>query len=262
MSHNCENEHFSHGHDHGGHGHGHGHDHDDEAPLATNAQQSLYQYIDTTKSKLLNAVALEGESLLNTDQKYAAFIKPTDQKFDIQRSLKSDIDCQMAIQIQFTGSCRIKSIILRCNKPELSEEFDAPKTIEIYKNWKRSVNLDFDNLASKKIKPDMSVEYPKDIGIDPTTTEKIDLNEDSMIEYHMTKGKFNDCHSFTLFFKDNWTSDEDNLCKLYYLEIRGDYIGKIERDNTVPIVSVYESAPNPLDHQKVESSSDKINLGL
>ena len=266
MSHNCENEHFNpqqnesvHNHDHG---HNHGHDHDDEAPLATNAEQSLYQYIDTTKVKLLNSIALDGDSPLGSDEKFSSFIKTTEERCDLRKSLQSDIDCQMAIQIPFTGSCRVKSIILRCNKAELSEEFDSPKTIEVYKNWKHSVNLDFDNLTSNKTKADMSVEYPRDIGINPMTTAGVDLNEDNMIEYHMPKGKFNDCHSLTLFFKNNWGGDEDNLCKLYLLEVRGDYLGKIQRDNTVPIVSVYESAPNPLDHQKVESGRGTINLGI
>ncbi|SMN17732.1 similar to Torulaspora delbrueckii TDEL_0F02790 hypothetical protein [Maudiozyma saulgeensis] len=262
MSHNCEDEslgiHHNHNHSH----RGHDHDHDHEPPAPTNSEQSLYSYIDSTKIKLLNGIVMSQGSQSSTLDKSSVFIKNRDDKFKIDTWLQSDTDCQMVIHIPFTGVCKIDSIILRCNKPNLSEEFDAPKTIQIYKNWRKNSNIDFNTLNSNHIKTNHKIEYPQDVGIDPTTTEVIDQDESNMIEFHMPKSKFNDCQSITLFFKDNWSDDEDNCCKLYFLEIRGSFTGKLAKDNAVPIMTVYESAPNLLDHQRVESDKPNIHLGM
>ncbi|CAB4256392.1 similar to Torulaspora delbrueckii TDEL_0F02790 hypothetical protein [Maudiozyma barnettii] len=262
MSFNCEDDSLGIHHNHTRNNHGHGHGHDHEPPVPTNSDQSLFSYIDTTKIKLLNGIAMSQGSQSSTLDKSSVFIKNRDNKSKIDTWLQSDTDCQLVAHLPFTGVCKIDSIILRCNKPKLSEEFDAPKTIQVYKNWKKNSNIDFNTLNSNHIKPNYKIEYPQNVGIDPTTTTETDEDETSMIEFHMPKAKFNDCHSITLFFKDNWSDDEDNCFKLYYLEIRGSFTGKLAKDDAVPIVSVYESAPNPLDHQKVESDKPNIHLGM
>lgn len=71
-----------------------------------------------------------------------------------------------------------------------------------------------------------------------------------------------DCDSLTIFFEDNWSSDEDELCRLYYLEIRGEFLGISKSREQVPLMTVYESAPNPVDHIKLESEQTHINMGL
>lgn len=264
MSHNCETEHFTHTHSHThSQNNDHSHEHDHTPLSATNPEQSLYQYIDTTKIKILNGVAMDkGSSTFNSISKAKSFIKTQDEKFKIGTWLQSDADCQLAIQLPFTGICKIDSIILRTNKPNLSDEFDAPKTIQLYKNWKDNINLDFDTLSSKHTKVDYHFEHPQNNGIEPSTTADFDTDESNMIEHFLPKRKFNDCHSITIFVKDNWSNDEDNLWKLYYIELRGEFIKNLSKDNTVPLMTVYESAPNPLDHQKLEADKDTVNLGM
>lgn len=267
MSFRCENENLeihgghsqNHNHDHG---HDHGHDHDDDALLPTNPEQSLYAHIDNTKIKMLNAIGMSHVGRASTLNMSSVFLKEQDNRFKIDTWLQSDTDCQMVIHIPFTSVCKIDSLIIRCNRPKISDEFDAPKAINIYKNWRRNVNIDFNTINSKRVKIDATIEYPESVGIEPTSTDLINEDESSMIEYHLPKAKFNDCQSITLFFKDNWSDDEDNLVNLYYLELRGSVSGKLRKDDTVPIMSVYESAPNPVDHQKVESDKNNVNIGM
>ncbi|KAG0658282.1 hypothetical protein C6P45_002218 [Maudiozyma exigua] len=267
MSFTCEDENlgacgsYNHNHNHS-HGHDHGHNHDEEAPLPTNSEQSLYAYIDNTKIKLLNTIGMTHAGRASPLNASSVFVKDQENRYKIDTWLQSDTDCQMVIHIPFTSVCKIDSLIFRCSKPKISDEFDAPKTINVYKNWRHDVNIDFNTLNSKRAKIDTTIEYPESIGIDPTSNDTINEDESSMPEYHLPKAKFNDCQSITLFFKDNWSDDEDNLVKLYYLEIRGSISGKLRKDDTVPIMSVYESAPNPLDHQKVESDKSNINIGM
>lgn len=70
--------------------------------------------------------------------------------------------------------------------------------------------------------------------------------------YHETFSKIVKA-SLTLFFKDNWSADEDDLNRTYYCELRGEVTGQL-KNTGVPIVAVYEAAPNPI-HAKLESQT-------
>lgn len=243
MSHSCEDEH----HDHHGHGHNH------TAPIPTNAEQSLYSFIDTAKIICLNAVA---PTVPGQWESYKGFLKDRESRFNCGYYLESDADCQMVVHIPFTGNCRLFSIILRTSGNDLGAGLSTPKSIKVYRNFNR--NIDFDTLDSSK--EDLKIEHPEDVGLkDCEETENDD--ESTFVEHQLPRRIFQNCSSVTLFIEDNWSGDEDQLSRLYYLEIRGEFSGQKVLNNGVPMMNVYEAAPNPVDHQKLEAEQDELGLG-
>lgn len=239
MSHNCEEEHYE-----------HDHIHDHTAPIPTNPNQSLYAQIDTSKVLCLNAVA---RGIPPHTDFSRAFLKPQDRRFDCSLYLESDADCQLVVHVPFVGNCKLFSIILRTNKtdPGLS----SPKTIKLFKNYNQSI--DFDTLSSSDA--DIQIQHPEDVGITGTFFND---NEDTFVEHFLPRRVFQNCSALTLFFENNWSGDNDEHCILYYLEVRGEFTGRLTPHNGAPVSTVYEAAPNPLDHQKLESEVDEIEMGM
>lgn len=239
MSNRCEAEH-----------HDHGHDHHHEAPIPTTAAQSLYDQIDTSKVKLLNGVPR------GTASKFACFIKTQEDRYVISRYLETDADCQLIVHIPFISTCKVFSVILRTNNTHGA--FATPRTIKIFKNFKK--NLDFDTLSTETKDIGMEIEHPNNVGVDNSSSTEDVSSQDNFVEYHLPRSSFSGCESLTFFFEDNWSQDEDDLTQLYYMEIRGEVTGALRPDNAVPLMTVYESAPNPLDHSKLEEITDGLAL--
>ncbi|SCU78600.1 LAME_0A05050g1_1 [Lachancea meyersii CBS 8951] len=246
MSHSCEHEH-EHGHGHGDHGHDH------SPPLATNEVQSLYKYINTPQVRCLNAVGCGSNDLSS------CFIKSQDDKYDISKYLESDADCQLILHIPFTGVCRLFSCIFRFGRNS-SGGIGSPKNVKLFKNFTK--NIDFDNLSEAK--PQHELENPENVGIDvdgaagATSVE----NDAGFVEHHLPRQHFQNVESLTLFVENNWTGDEDDLTRCFYVELRGEFANHKRSDDEFPLMAVYEAAPNPLDHQKVESELGGTTLGM
>lgn len=244
MSHRCENEH----HDHHGHGHNH------TAPIPTNAEQSLYSFIDTAKIICLNATA---PTASDRNELYRGFLKNQDSRFNSGSYLQSDADCQLVVHIPFTANCRLFSLILRTNANDSSAELSSPKSIKLFKNFNQSV--DFDTLEASK--EELKVEHPEDIGL-KDTGDLENTDENTFVEHYLPRRVFQNCSSVTLFIENNWSGDEDDHCRLYYLEIRGEFSGQKVLNNGAPMLNVYESAPNPVDHEKLEAEQDELGIGM
>lgn len=237
MSHQCEHE-----HDH----------HHDSPPPATNNAQSLFSFVNTPNVQCLNTNS-HGSS-----DSAACFIKSRDDQYDVSKYLESDADCQMILHIPFTCICRIFSLVLRTSRS--SSGTTSPKTIKIFKNF--SKNIDFDTLEDSK--PQHEVEHPRDVGIDldgAPRTEITDTDDSSFVEHHLPRHLFQNAHSLTLFMQSAWGDDED-ITRCFYLEMRGESTGQKRGNNAVPLLTVYESAPNPVDHQKLENEQQGSSLGM
>ncbi|AGO13882.1 AaceriAGR016Wp [[Ashbya] aceris (nom. inval.)] len=233
--HSCEDEH-----------------HDHVPPARTNAQQSLYQWIDVPSMRCLNVVA-KGDSSTAA----AGIIKSNDERYDISRYIESDADCQMLLHIPFTTSCRLYSIILRGAKggePGLG----CMRHVKIYSNLNK--NLDFDTVS--ELKPSNVLEYPQNVGVYLGGSQTEERGEHSFVEHHLPRHQFQNCHSLTLFVEDTWSGDEDDLTQLCYLELRGESTGLKPDSGTALLRTVYEAAPNPSDHVKLESEHEKFHLGM
>lgn len=239
--HNCEDEYHSHNHDHDNdHGHDHGHSHD--TPIENFSQQSLYAYIDTTKVQVRNGVSSDRITELPK-----CFLKPQGEKYDTSRYVESDADCQLLIQIPFTASVKVFTMLLRVNKSGAG--YSTPKAIQLYKNYNK--NLDFDTISD--LKADYTFEFPNNIGVEPDYSGESLADENTFMKFDLPRNIFQNCESVTMFIKDNWSDDEDDLDRIYYCELRGEVTGKL-RNLGAPIVTVYEAAPNPV-HAKLESQN-------
>lgn len=226
MSHSCEHEH---------HHSGHGHDgHDDHhlshvAPIPTNESQSLRQYIDVFK--------LTGLNIAQPNDKIQKVFKDGDNKYQVSDYIESDADAQFILNIPFTGNVKLYSIILRTN----GEAANCPKTIKLFKN---KTNLDFDNINDTK--PTYKIEQPQ---VGHLGDENVDdVDESSFVEHYLPRNLFQSTTQLSLFVENNWEDDEDELTKVYYIEIRGMFTSPLSKD---PVITLYESAANPADHKNL-----------
>lgn len=169
--HHCEDEHHDHTHSH-------------EPSIETYSQQSLYAHIDSTKLQILN-----GRSNNSGTSLTASFLKSQTDKYDTSRYLESDADCQLLIQIPFTSSVKIFTIIFRVNKN--GSGYSTPRHIEVYKNFNK--NLDFDTVNS--LKPDFIIEYPNNIGVEPSYSEAILNDDDTFYKFDLPRNIFQNCES-------------------------------------------------------------------
>ncbi|CCH61180.1 hypothetical protein TBLA_0E01205 [Henningerozyma blattae CBS 6284] len=250
MSHHCEDEHHSHSNSHG-----HGHSHSHQPPIPTNPQQSLYQYIDTAKICILNGKPIP----TNATPSVSTFLKNQDHKFVCNTYLETDSDCQLIIHLPFIGNCKIYSIIIRNNSDNLSNDLSTPKKVRLFKNFNKT--LHFDTITDSK--EDYSIECPKNIGITTSANDlEINTDENTFVEHYLPRNQFQNTNSLTIFWENNWSDDEDLLLRLYYLEIRGEFLGISKARSTVPGTLVYESAPNPADHVSLENDKEHANLGM
>lgn len=238
MSHSCENEH----HHHAGHG-DHGddnHDHSHVAPIPTSEAQSLRQFIDVYK--------LTGLNIAQPNDKLQKVFKDQDSKYQVSDYIESDADAQFILNIPFTGNVKLYSIILRTNgAPE-----NCPKTIKLFKN---KTNLDFDNVNDTK--PTYKFEQPQIGHLGEENGD--DLDDSTFVEHYLPRNLFQSTTQLSLFIENNWEDDEDELTKVYYIELRGLFTSPLSKD---PIITLYESAANPADHKNLLADEVRNQAGF
>lgn len=233
----CEDEH--HGHGHGGHGDDHNHDgHNHIAPIATFSSQSLLSKVDSAK--------ITGLNISNPREDLKQLFKNETTKYELKPVIKSDCDAQLIINIPFTNSSvKLFSLIIRSNG-----DLYCPRTIKLYKN---DTTIDFDNVNDKK--PTFQIEHPQ-VGVmyneDETMPDTLD-NENEFVEHYLPRHKFTGVYNLTIFIEDIY-GDEDET-HLHYLDLRGEYTEL----NKNPVITIYESAPNPADHQKITDTTLNLN---
>ncbi|KAG6911690.1 hypothetical protein DXG01_007940 [Tephrocybe rancida] len=198
-----------HSHDHGSCGdesHDHDHDHDtsDLGP-----QDNLYIHIDRP-----NVAAL------NTNGSGQEVIKPWHQRLDESVSIESDADDQIIIRIPFTGSVRLRSLLLKTGPTD-----QTPSQVHLYAN---AANLDFDDVVSRKPTQEFAVAQGREVG-----------------EYAVKTTQFSNISSLTLFFPASQGAD---TTQLYYVGLLGHWT---ERKNN-PVITVYETQANIADHPKIQ----------
>jgi hypothetical protein len=214
----CEHEHH----------HSHGDDDQSHIPLIpTSSVQNLREYIDFTQLRALN--------VQQRDDELQKVFRPSDDRFRLSGFIESDADCQMLLNIPFTGNVKLYSLIIRSDGEE-----HCPKTIKLFKNDK---TLDFDNVNDKK--PTFKFEHPL-LGVMDDSLAS-DPNEDSFIEHHLPRSQFQSTYHLTIFVQDQH-DDEDESTKMYYIELRGIFTNPLSKD---PVIALYESAANPADHKNL-----------
>jgi hypothetical protein len=196
MSHN-------HNHDDGDHG---SHSHD---PSGAGPQDNLFQYIDRS-----NVIAL------NASEDGSKVIKPWHERLDEAVSLESDADDQLILRVPFTGSVKLRALLLKTGPTD-----QTPTKVVLFANEE---SLDFEDAADKTPTQEFDVAQGREVG-----------------EYAVKAAKFSNLASITLFFPASQGAD---TTKLYYVGFLGQWS---ERKNN-PVITVYEAQANLADHEKIQ----------
>lgn len=183
------------GHDHLGH---------DLGP-----EDNLYSQIDKD-----NVVALNGE------QSGADVIKPWSDRLDQSTFLESDADDQLIIRVPFTGSIRLRSLLIKAGPGS-----KTPSKISLFAN---QPNLDFDGIEDRTPSQEFEIAESNDVG-----------------EYPLKTVKFSNISSVTLFIPSARGADTS---KIYYIG----FLGQWSKRNQNPVITVYEAQANLADHEKIQ----------
>ncbi|GAA5923187.1 hypothetical protein JCM1841_005921 [Sporobolomyces salmonicolor] len=177
-----------------------------EAALHSNF---LYQHIDTDKVVALNAEeGKEGKMV----------IRPWDQRNQEEEWLESDADEQLILQIPFTGSVKLRTILVKAGPAGFT-----PDKMQVFANQQ----LDFDEATSTNVTQSFDVAVTREVA-----------------EYAVRPAKFPSVQSLTIFFPSNHGED---TTRISFLGFKGEY-SPLTRD---PIITVYEAQANPADHAKI-----------
>ncbi|KAG6890893.1 hypothetical protein C0995_000850 [Termitomyces sp. Mi166 len=203
--------------------------HHDHGNCGDENHDNLYIHIDRS-----NVVAL------NTNGEGQDVIKPWHERLDESISIESDADDQIIVRIPFTGSVRLRSLLLKTGPTDQtpSKVLLVCNTIEIQRNtmpnlepflqYANGASLDFDDVASRKPTQEFAVAQGRDVG-----------------EYALKTTQFSNISSLTLFFPESQGAE---TTQLYYIGFLGHWT---ERKNN-PVITVYETQANIADHPKIQ----------
>ncbi len=120
----------------------------------------------------------------------------------IAASVARDLSLQLILHIPFTGTVRIKAIVVHGGHPD-----QAPRTVKLY------VNRDIDFESSESAAATHTINMP--------TT----MSDEA--EFPLSLAKFNNVSSLSLFVSDNYGGD---VCSLQYVGLKGTFLApKVDR---------------------------------
>ncbi|KPV75375.1 uncharacterized protein RHOBADRAFT_26697 [Rhodotorula graminis WP1] len=169
----------------------------------------LYQHVDRDQVVALNCDDPEHAKVV---------IRPWDQRNQDDEWLESDADEQLILHIPFTGSVKLRSILIKTGPAGYT-----PDKMLVFANQL----LDFDEATSQDVTQSFDVAVTKEV-----------------VEYAVRPAKFPSVRSLTLFFPSNHGED---TTRVSFVGFKGEY-SALTRD---PIITVYEAQANPADHAKL-----------
>jgi len=170
----------------------------------------------TSRIDIDNVVALNVEG---GDGAVKRIFKPWDERYDEEKSIRSDADEQIIIRIPFSGNVKLRSIIVKGARGE-----ECPIQIKIYANIPA---FDFDSAESEK----------------PTQVMDLIDSKDA-VEYPVPAARYPAVSILTLFFNQNAGGDQTQI---FYLGFKGEFAKRAGRPGQI----VYEAQANPADHVKL-----------
>ncbi|KAF8870178.1 DUF1000-domain-containing protein [Infundibulicybe gibba] len=172
---------------------------------------NLFGIIDRDKVHGLN---------LSVPEDAKAIIKPWNERDDNSKFADSGVDDQMIIHVPFTQNVRIKSIILKLGRGEVT-----PRHLRIYANHPTIV--DFANAE--------------------TTNPQLDISllegETSVVEYPLRVAAFASITSLSLFFSE---SVGEETSRIYYIGFKGDMTSPRKEGNSKLEVPAQTGVDAPL----------------
>ncbi|TFL06181.1 PITH domain-containing protein [Pterulicium gracile] len=224
---------------HEAHDHDHDHDHDQ---VDLGPQDNLFSKID-----ILNVTAL------NTTSSGSAglqVIKPWHERLDESKCLTSDADDQMIIRVPFTGSVKLRAILLKTGPTD-----QTPSKVSIFAN---EDTLDFEDIGDRTPVQELDIAQGREVGeyvvksvLLPSNTVRPWLTRRST--YLFRTAKFANVSSITLFFPESQGAD---TVQIYYLGFLGHWTER-KKD---PVITVYEAQANLADHEKIQGTNAGFNM--
>lgn len=209
----------SHSHSHGGGGCD---DHDHQVEDFS-TEFNLHTRIDDTGFQCL------GEEETGSGRKI--FKNYTDRQ-DKETFVDSDCDPELLFNVPFTGSVKLKNIIVIPGEDDLK-----PLKLRLFKN---QPGLNFDDAKSKK--PDQEI----DIVPDPFGDA----------QYNIKIMKFNNVSHLSFYFPD---SEGEENTRIYYIGMRGTFEKGMGKQPIV--ITNYELAANPADHKSKLYQANSSQMG-
>ncbi|KAF8966636.1 galactose-binding domain-like protein [Flammula alnicola] len=157
------------------------------ADLGGTDLSNLYRVIDKHNVYGLN---------LTVPEDAREVIKPWDEREDNTKYVDSNVDDQLILHIPFMENVRIKSILLKLGRGEVT-----PRHIRIYAN--RSTIVDF--AEAETTKPHLNISLLE--------------GETGVVEYPLRVASFASVHSLSLFFNDSVGGEGS---RIYYVGFKGD----------------------------------------
>ncbi|KAK0449983.1 PITH domain-containing protein [Armillaria borealis] len=196
--------HESHDHDHGDHEH----DTSDAGP-----NDNLFMHIDRANVVALNATG-DGPEV----------IKPWHERTSEEKSLESDADDQLILRIPFTGSVKLRSLLLKTGPAD-----QTPAKVAVFANEDA---MDFEDVNDKTPVQEFDIVQSRDVG-----------------EYAVKAAKFFNVSSITLFIP---ASQGAETTRIYYVG----FLGQWTERKSNPVITVYEAQANLADHEKIQGTND------
>lgn len=193
---------------HGHHCHG-GCDHSQDDVGDPAISYGLYQKIDLERVQCFN------EHEEGAGQRV---FKPWDERLDVTKFVKSDVDEELLFYIPFTGSVKLKGLVILGG-----EERQHPRELRLFKNRQPQ---GFDQL-----------------GGEPEQVLAVSRDDSGTLEYPIKASRFNGVTSLVIHIPGNYG---DDTTIVYYIGLRGDFT-KVHRHEVT--IATYEASPNPSDHK-------------
>merc|ERR1711973_233267 len=197
------------GHSHGG---GVGEQDDHKTLEELGSMYTLFQKIDLDNLECLNE---------ETENSARGVFKPWHERLDTLRLVQSDCDEELLFNIPFTGSVKLKGIIVIGG-----EDSYHPAKMRLFKN---RPHMTFDDAASE---PD----------------QEFDMQPDHVgaLEYHTNVARFSKTEHLSIHFPSNFGEE---TTKVFYIGLKGDFSEAHKHGVTI---CNYEARANPSDHSVKE----------
>jgi len=210
---------MAHDHNHDGcNDESHHHDHQHGIPEAEGYRDNLFSRIDRANVVALNA-ADPGRG--------PEVIKPWNERLDEDAFLESDADDQMIIRVPFTGSVKLRAVLIKAGPSD-----HTPAKVALFSNIE---HMDFSDIADLKPVQEFDIAQGREVG-----------------EYHVMPAKFPNVTSLTLFFPSSQGAD---TTRIYYIG----FLGQFSERKNVPVITVYESQANLADHERIQGMDGNLS---
>ncbi|KAF8802423.1 DUF1000-domain-containing protein [Phlegmacium glaucopus] len=195
----------------------HDHDHTHELTSDLGSQDNLFLHIDRD-----NVVAL------NTSGSGSVVIKPWHARLDETQFIESDVDDQIILRIPFTGSVRLRALLLKAGPGA-----QTPSKLSLFAN---NASLDFDDVSDKTPTQEFNVPQSRDVGEYAVKNSHFGITRTA---------KFSNLSSITLFIPASQGAENT---RVYYVGLLGSWTEHKQK----PVITVYETQANLADHEKIQ----------